>query len=99
MCCNSSAEFVSLLGDGLQFLQRVLSRSRLVAFGKDASGCHDLDHISSVLDDLADSRTRGPRAVGHAVITAVVLERQQVVVGVSTRDAQGRSGSQHPWAD
>ena len=72
-----AAEFVSLFGDGLHFLERVLRRAGLIAFAEDAAGGADLDEVGAVLDGFADFGARRPGSVGDAALLEVKFKREE----------------------
>src|SRR3974390_678799 len=76
VCGNLPAEFVGFLGDGLQFFQRVLRRSRLIALAQDAAGCADLDDIGTVFDDFTNFGTSGPGSIGHTDVGMMKFVRE-----------------------
>src|SRR6185312_4862348 len=93
-----AAEAVSVSHDGLHFFQRVLRGLRVIAHGKHASGGADLNQVGAIFDDLAHLVLHGFHAVGYAIVLAVVVVGQQVVVAVAAGDAEGRTADQHAGA-
>src|SRR5262249_22797532 len=73
----------------------VLRRLRIVSLRENAASGADLDHVSAVLDVLANLVLDGCDAVGHAVSHLVIADGQKVFVAMAASDAKRRSADLH----
>ena len=93
-----AAPHVRLFDDGVHlFLGQLLAADR-IPVRQDAARRHELDQVRAVLEVLPDLGAQGPRAVRSAFADMVVLEGQEIVVGMTARRADRRAGHQHPRA-
>ena len=86
---------LSAFGFNGALAQRVLRGLRIVAMRQHSARGADFDQVGAVLDVLAHLVLDRLDAIGHAFALRVVLKRQQIVVAVSARNAQGRPADQH----
>ena len=75
--------------DGLHLFERVLRRLRIVSMREHAAGGADFDQVGALLDDLARLVLGRFDAIGHTLAVNVRFKRQQIVVAVAARNAQG----------
>src|SRR5215475_12653194 len=86
--CHLAAETVSVCDNGFHLLQRVLGRAGIIALGQHTTSSADLDHVCTVLDDLAYLMLHGLDAISRAIALRVIFVRQQVVITVAAGDAK-----------
>src|SRR5690349_23298368 len=81
--------------DGLYLFECVLRRAWIVTFREHATGSANLDQVRSILNDLADLVLHAFHAIRDAVSLMMEFIRKEVVIAVSTGDAEWRTAHQH----
>src|SRR6266566_2958678 len=92
---NLPAKSVRVGNNGFHFFKCVLRGVGIVAFGEHAPGRADFNQVRSILDYFSRLVLYLLDAIGGAVRSRVVLVRKQVVVAVTSGDAQRGSAHQH----